>query len=634
MDQVTIDKILAGVTDEQRQAIEYVKTHARLLAGPGTGKTHVLTRKVLWLVLKYSVDPKEILALTFTRMVTAQLKHDLREVLEPHNIETPVVSTLHSFALKQILFNSRKVEELPRPVRVADDWEERYIIEEDLKILLGVSRIGEVRDLIQRLSADWETLKADELGWNDTFPNSKFLGALQQHKAVYGETLRAELVYKLKRALEQNTEFNLDNEYKYVLIDEFQDLNACDLAVVKSLSEKGATIFVVGDDDQSIYGFRYADPAGIRQFPETYNDAERLLLTTCYRCDKTIIQQAEFVADQDTKRLPKMTKPRDGTADGEVMLVQCVNQDQEASTIATKIKQLTEDGMRPEDIVVLSRNKAILGLIKDKIVAKGVNVSMSLENELTVSNEYRIAISILRLLVNKEDELAMRTLIQFGKNGLGDKCIELLWGYATDKGLRFNVALESVRKDTTAIGSMWNRVIKFTDEIDKHLEGLKKTEELDVLIVKIVNSSVSEEGLREKVKSYIKKIKDETNADTLEKLVKGISIASDMIEQETAPDAVSVLTMHQAKGLTFDTCFIVGAEDEFIPGRNEGEFIGDERRLLYVSMTRAKHKLYISYCGKRTGNQKYYGRVSSKGQEQRKLTRFLADAKLKIVKIQ
>lgn len=633
MDSEAISKMLEGITDEQRLAIEYVDGHARLLAGPGTGKTHVLTRKVLWLVLKHNVNPQKILALTFTRLAAAQLRRDLKEVLEPHNIQIPTVSTLHSFALRQILFNSRTIEELPRPIRVADDWEERYIIQEDLKKILGAERIEEVQALIQRLSADWETLKADELSWTDAFPNPKFIGALQQHKDVYGETLRAELVYKLKRALDQSGEFKLDNEYKYVLIDEYQDLNACDLAVVKSLSEKGSKVFVVGDDDQSIYGFRYADPVGIRQFPEVYSGAARLLLTTCYRCDKTIIQQAEFVADQDTQRLPKSTKPRDNARDGEVVLIQCSDQDKEASVVATKIKKLIDGGMRPEDIVILSRSKAILGPIKDQIIAKGVNVSMALEDELIEAKEYRTALSLLRLLSNKEDELAIRTLIQVQKNGLGDKCIDLLWAYASGKGLRLSSALEAIKNDDSALGSMRARIIQFIDELEKRLEELKKIENLEELIEKVANDCVQEEALREKISSYFKKIKEGSGADTIEKLVKSIGTASDIIEQETAPDAVNILTMHQAKGLTFDTCFIVGAEDEFIPGRNDTEFIGDERRLLYVSMTRAKHKLYVSYCGKRTGNQKYYGRVPKGGQENRKLTRFLADAKIKIVRV-
>jgi DNA helicase-2/ATP-dependent DNA helicase PcrA len=600
-----------------------------LLAGPGTGKTHVLTRKVLWLVLKHEINPQEILALTFTRLAAAQLKHDLGEVLRPHEIPVPVVSTLHSFALRQILCNSKTIEELPRPIRIADDWEERNIVQEDIKKILGSANIKEVQKLINRLSADWETLKAEELGWDSTFPNPKFLGALQQHKTVYGETLRAELVYKLKRTMDQSKEFKLDNQYKYVLIDEYQDLNACDLAVVRSLAEKGAKLFVVGDDDQSIYGFRYADPIGIRQFPEIYTGAARLLLTTCYRCDKTIIQQAEFVADQDTKRLPKTTKPRDNAGDGEVFLIQCSDQGSEASMIAKKIKRLVDEGTSPEKIVVLSRSSIILGPIKEQIEAQGIKVSMTLEDELTDAKEYRMVLSILRLLVDSSDALALRTLIQVERNALGDKCINLLWQYASEKGLRLDIAMEEIKKDPSTLGSMRTRVITWLDELNRRLAELKKIEDLATLVEKLIVDCVTDEKLREKVRTYLKEVMEESESDTLEKLVRDIGIASDMIEQETSPNAVSILSMHKAKGLTFDICFIAGAEDEFIPGRNEGEFIGDERRLLYVSMTRAKHKLYISYCAKRTGNQRFYGRVVEGGQENRKLTRFLTDAKIK-----
>ena len=315
-EQIEVE-ILKGVAPDQKLAIQYVGGHARLLAGPGTGKTHVLTRKVMWLVLKEGIAPADIIALTFTRLAAAQLREKLKESLDPHGVSTPPVSTLHSFALRQILHNKQTVRELPVPVRVADDWEERHIIQEDLKRILELPRIEKVHDLIQRLSADWETLKAEEGGWEESFPDPRFLGALEQHKAVYGETLRSELVYRLKRALEQRGEFNLDHEYKYVLIDEYQDLNACDLAVVRSLSTntEGAKLFVVGDDDQSIYGFRYADPVGIRRFPEDYG-AERLDLEVCFRCDKEILKQAEFVASQDIKRLPKKTRPRDNAEDG------------------------------------------------------------------------------------------------------------------------------------------------------------------------------------------------------------------------------------------------------------------------------------------------------------------------------
>lgn len=626
------DNILDGITEDQRRAIEHIDSHARLLAGPGTGKTHVLTKKVLWLVLKHGVDPKDIIALTFTRLAAAQLRAKLKEVLEPHDRQTPNVSTLHSFALRQILFNSRSVKELPSPVRVADDWEERHIIQEDIKRILELKRIDEVQNLINRLSTDWETLKAEEGGWQENFPDPRFLGALEQHKGVYGETLRAELVYRLKRALDQSGEFKLDHAYKYILIDEYQDLNACDLAVVRLLSENGdgAKLFVVGDDDQSIYGFRFADPVGIRRFPEDYG-AERLDLETCFRCDKEILRHAEFVASQDIQRLPKKTRPRDNAADGKVVLIRFADQDKEAAGVAGKIKQLIDSGTKPEQIVILSRSKKILEPIKEQLKVHDVNVSGSLESELEMTKPFRCVISLLRLVANETDDLALRTLLQCDDNDIGEVKIDAIWKYAAAKNIRISEALMQIQADPAIIPTHGAKIKAYMDKITAMVKELRQVKPLGSLIEMVTSEYCAAGDLGQKIDSYFKGLVSGEESQKLEDLLKAVSTSSEMIEQETEKDAVSVLTMHQAKGLTFEVCFIVGAEDEFIPGRNDGETMGDERRLLYVSMTRAKHELYISYCDHRTGGQKFMGRVSEYGQERRSLTRFLRDAKIEIV---
>ena len=629
--QKTKEEVIQNIFDEtspdQQTAIKHINGHARLLAGPGTGKTHVLTRKVLWLVLKQEIEPRDILTLTFTRLAAAQLRNHLTEFLTPHEIETPVVSTLHSFALRQILYNSGNVEELPRPVRIADDWEEKEIIRKDLKKILDVRLIKKVKELIDRLSADWETLEAEGTGWEDSFPDPRFLSALRQHKTVYGETLRAELVYKLKRALDQNSEFRLDNNYKYILIDEYQDLNACDLAVIKSLSQKGY-IFAVGDDDQSIYGFRHAHPVGIRQFLQDYDNAQSLSLTICYRCDKSILRQAEFVADQDIKRLQKKTKPINDAEDGEVTLTECPNQAKEAEVVATKIRKLIDEGLSPEKIVILSRNKKILKPIKEHLIGQEIKISSSDDN-LSNTNEFRKVVSILRLLANRNDALAYRTLIQIEKNDLGDKCINSLWEYCTTKSVRLNIALEHVRNDPSVLGKFGEKINRFLNELDKRLSKLEGFEILEETIDNTLRVCITGESERMKMSEYLKRIAYETGTDDIEGLIKSINISSNLTEQEISQKTVSVLTMHQAKGLTFDVCFIVGVEDEFIPGKNNTDSKeNDERRLLYVSMTRAKHKLYMSYCTRRTGDQKYIGHPRQTNQESRKLTRFLADAKI------
>ena len=167
--------IHGDATSDQIKAIDHVGSHARLLAGPGTGKTKTLTRRVLSLILQHNADPETILLLTFTRLAAAQLKDEIKKVLEPLGKATPQVSTLHSFALSQILFNSSRVDALPRPIRIADDWEERHIIQEDLKRILNLKEIADVQKLINQLSTDWETLRVDEIGWQQQFPNPPFL---------------------------------------------------------------------------------------------------------------------------------------------------------------------------------------------------------------------------------------------------------------------------------------------------------------------------------------------------------------------------------------------------------------------------------------------------------------------------
>ena len=623
------EQIHGDATPDQIAAIDHIGKHARLLAGPGTGKTKTLTRRVLSLVLQHNIPSETILLLTFTRLAAAQLRSEIAKVLEPLGKDLPQVSTLHSFALRQILHNSDRVDALPQPVRIADDWEERHIIEEDLKKILNLKEVSEVRTLINQLSTDWETLRIDEVGWEQQFPNPAFLGAWRDHKNQYGETLRAELVYQLKKQMNQNREFKLDREYKHVLIDEYQDLNACDLAIVSELA-KQSELFVAGDDDQSIYGFRYASPAGIRNFPQIFPDVQKMALEICFRCDKNILGHAEFVAALDPARLPKPTRPRDAAEEGEVLIIGFKDQYHEASVIAGKIKKLVSKGIKPDQITILlrgDRNGQISGPIIDELKKQGVDVSLSTESEIDNNEEYRIVLSLLRLVADEKDSLAWRTLLQVQKNGMGSECINSVWTYAKGKGIRFSAALGDAARTPALLGKFGPKVQKFFNDTSILVKELKGIEAPSDLLDKIIGSCMTEGEMKEKVKKYLKEILAQ-EIDGIPELLKAISTGSDTIEQETKENAVNILTMHQAKGLTFDVCFIVGAEDEFIPGRNTGDREGDERRLLYVSMTRARHNLYITFCNKRTGPQRHSG--SNSGTEKRTLTRFLRDTKIPI----
>lgn len=621
-----------GLSPDQVDAARHVGSHARLLAGPGTGKTRTLTRRVLALILDYGVEPQRILALTFTRVAAFQLRQEIQQTLQPLGIDTPRVSTLHSFALRQLLRNARRIETLPQPLRIADDWEERHVIQEDIKQRLQRTRISEIQDLFKQLSADWETLRRDDPNWEVLFPDPAFLGAWREHRTVFGYTLRAELVYQLRRALNQYPDFDLEDDFQHVLVDEYQDLNACDLDVIRELARRRCEIYAAGDDDQSIYGFRYADPEGIRRFMENYHPSVNLSLEVCYRCDRSILRIAEFVADLDVDRLRKNTRARETAAAGEVHLLCFVDQYQEAREIARLCQHLVQtENVKLDEILILlrgDRHRALSSVLRQALVQKNVTVAEYVESSPLDINEGRLVLAILRLLVDAEDNLAWRTVLQLRK-GIGPSSLRAVQDWARNNSVRFTAALQAIKENPERVKGVGKRIAQAVAEYETLLERLSQgAPPLDEQIQRTARQAVDDEEQREKVVIFLSTIAEETAAGSLSDLVNALGASLDAAEQELVEGAVNILTMHKAKGLSADVIFIVGAEDEFIPGRNEGQREGDERRLLFVSMTRARHLLYISYCQRRIRHQAHLGRES--GRPDRSLTRFLRDAPIRV----
>lgn len=624
-----------GLSDEQQLAAGHVGNHARLLAGPGTGKTRTLTHRILALVLEHGIDPRRILALTFTRVAAFDLGRKVRAVLEPRGMDPPRVSTLHSFALRQLLRNIGRVDTLPQPLRIADDWEERHIIQEDIRERMGTvpgrpgpPRIREVQELFRRLSADWETLEAETADWEGRFPDPAFLQSWREHRAVFGYTLRAEMVYQLKRALNQYPDFGFDQRYRHVLIDEYQDLNACDLAVVREMANRGAEIFAAGDDDQSIYGFRGAEPEGIRQFTEEYRPSSDLTLTTCYRCDRSILRIAEFVANLDTGRQPKHTVPVHGAGAGEVRLLRFRSEQEEALGIARACDYLTNvAGVRPDQILVLLRSdtrRALSSIINARLADCGIPSAAYVDDKLTDTTGGRMVLALLRLLVDAHDDLAWRTALQL-TTGIGVGSLRAAEELARVGNMTFAEALASIKAHPEAVERVGQRLSRAAAHIDSLLAAWSSQQLSLEESVRAVGEHVSghpEE--RARLIGWLGAVAEEAGASSLEELLKALAVSLDQGEQELEPGAVNILTMHKAKGLNVDVVFIAAAEDEFLPGRNEGQREGDERRLLFVSMTRARHRLFITYCRLRTGQQARLGRPT--GRPTRCLTRFLRDA--------
>ncbi len=624
-----------SLSTDQLNAASHYGRNALLLSGPGTGKSLTLIRRVYSLIYSHKVKPSDILILTFTRIGALELRQEVNKELEELGKGFPYVSTLHSFALRQIIKNGHRIKRLPRPIRIADDWEEENIIFDNLKhdlsnhlvkVLPNIkSKLRKIRKLFSQLSADWETLKID-LPQNDHIcRNAQFIGAWNTHRDIFGYTLRSELVYQLKKALEQDSRFTLEKKYKYVIIDEYQDLNSCDLAVIKELKDRGSEIFVAGDDDQSIYGFRYANPDGIRKYSKEYS-AKTFELNTCYRCDKSILELADFVASLDPERLEKNVSARPDADNGTVELWSFDDQIKEAKWIANKCHdELRND---PNSTILILMRSDHLSRLSRPIVDKcnDYDIDCAIKTEQNELDQYMIVLfAYIRIFCDEWDSLAWYTLLN-ASSGIGKTTLDSMRKDATKRAKRFgyivkNICEGNILEYPKRVTNRISEIIAYKNEII-NLDGpfIEK-------VAKLIKIAIIDKGIRKKVKQYLNRIINEFQVSTFAELINVQTMTITKAEQELTAGAVNVMTMHRAKGLSADIVIIVAVEDEIIPGKNIEENIEDERRLLYVSITRTRHKLFLTYCDKRTGDQRFMGRVNGSGE--RNITRFLKDSGLK-----
>ena len=504
-------------------------------------------------------------------------------------------------------------EKFPGPFRIADDFEEREIIVEDLKKLLKLANVKQAMALIAEMSADWETLGLGKSAGEVGFADPKFLGAWREHRKIYGYTLRAELVYRLKEAFEQG---QLDDYVapKHVLVDEYQDFNPCDQAVAKLLVLQGAELYVAGDDDQSIYGFRHAEPEGLGRFTDDYSPATELELTERKRSGTRILQFSEFVVNQDPRRKPKTLVASSDAAVGTVRILRFRDQHDEASGVASLCQKLATSYAVPlERMLILVRSDfrgKFSTSMRQALLDAGIKMAEVVNPQAPLEMESgREVLCLLRLKVDRKDPLSWRTLLGIRKNNIGSTTLEAIYDLARTTSSSFSDALFKIESDPSAISNRGEVVRKDVVDILTLLTSLAANPQEDPLgvINEVVVKVVSDAEHRESIIQVFETIIDQSGVQDLEAMLRVYSTALGDKEQDLSEGAVPMMTMHQAKGLTADAVFIIAAEDEYIPGRDRESALGDARRLLYVSLTRARQYLFVSHCLRRTGEQQYSG---------------------------
>jgi DNA helicase II / ATP-dependent DNA helicase PcrA len=590
-------------TAEQNAILAHdYRQHARVLAGPGTGKSATLVALVDHLLLGNPAPRVKLL--TFTRAATAELA---KKVSDHPAAAAERPSTIHSFSISVLLQNPG-TGDFPQPLRIADKWEESNIVWPSLAHRINV-RVNHLNNLIREMAANWEFLEPHVLPGVDPAERARFVGAWNEHRQIYGYTLLAELPFALRQALQDHAD--LDGiEYNLLIVDEYQDLNACDLEVLHLIAERGCSIIAAGDDDQSIYSFRYAAPEGIRRFPDDYPGCSRYPLTITQRCGRRIIEWASYVIAGDPGR------PHDrhalacaaGSPDGEVALLAFRGEVAEAHGIARLIRQLIErDHVPPEEILVLLRgdhNGTFSGPIKAALDELHIAYSdPDAVEQILAEPDHRRVLATFRLLVHDRDSLAWASLLSLTP-GIGQTFGDYVYERARVARVQFGEALFTayeanfpdaprsaglVRTLMQAV-TAWVAVHPVPEEIPEGGWGhwIAATAGDDVVpepSAACVDLLLALDDLIEEDQGFGRFLSQITG------LGKDRAIAES--------HGVRIMTMIGSKGLTVRATIIAGLEDGIVP-RPDAD-LGEERRLLYVAMTRAKEFLFCTWAGQRRG---------------------------------
>jgi DNA helicase-2/ATP-dependent DNA helicase PcrA len=590
-------------TEEQAAILDHdIAQSARVLAGPGTGKSATLVA-LINKVLNENQNCK-IKLLTFTRAATAELalkvsEHPAASTLRPN--------TIHSFAIS-VLMQNPGAGNLPQPLRIADDWEYGNVVTNTLARRAELTQ-RKLKQLVTEMAANWESLNPEKDPGIDESTRARFLGSWNEHRQIYGYTLLAELPYALRNTLRDHPDVNGIN-YDCYVVDEYQDLNACDLDLLRRIAAHGSSIIAAGDDDQSIYSFRKAAPEGILRFHGDYPNSADYPLSITQRCGRRIIEWANYVIEGDPDRhseKPQLTYT-DHSPEGEVALLSFPGHAAEAEGIASLVNQLIlKRQIEAKDILILLRsdyNESFSSPIKEALNNFEIPYSDSeaIERVLAEYNNRRL-LEIMRLLVFREDSLAWASLLTLTR-GIGDAFIDFIYRASLNSHCQFGQALLAAYNDgfpaaPTASAAKARRLIHdVLGWLDEHAVLQHDGDGWGHWIARLGGGDVVPAPTQEFVETlHALDNLVETDQEFGRFLSQITPLAKDWALSKNT--GVRIMTLAGAKGLTVRATIIGAVEEGLIP-RPDGN-LGEERRLLFVGMTRAREYLYCTWARRRRG---------------------------------
>ncbi len=671
-------KILEGLTEAQKQAVTHIDGPMLVLAGPGSGKTRVITHRVAYLIHK-AAAPWNILALTFTNKAAQEMRERLVNLNVPRG---STICTFHSLAARLLREFAQEVG-LPSNFSIYDTTDQKAAVKQALKNCELDTQSFTPASMLSAISNyknDIKTPEDIEAISHDFFTKVKvkvykaYQAILETNGALDFDDLIMKLALLLRDA--PHVRKLLNQRYRYVLVDEYQDTNHCQYQIARGLALDHNNLFVTGDPDQSIYGWRGADIGNIMAFEDDYPHARVVRLEENFRSVPEILKIADDLIKHNKQRKKKrLFTNRSGGVSPE--LIECSNEYDEALNAAQWITQLHNEGYNYNDIAVFYRINAMSRVIEQTLRDSAIPYQIVRGLEFFKRREIKDMIAYMRLLINPADEVSLLRVINRPARGIGATTLHKLSAYAKAKGFDLWQAINEVQNIDTISAGIKSRVNNFVNLI-KTLQGNLDKKVSDIIrityqlsgmkallakepttdqhdnVTELINSAVQYEqqyeplkqpqaekpqeppqntqhntniqydithDIQQKNTSVLQDNSSEKqtqghiqtaepaappenlDAPSLAGYLQDIALVSDADGYDNSTGSVSLMSLHAAKGLEFPAVLIIGVEDGIIPhirSAYEKKDLEEERRLLFVGITRAKEKLRISYARRRT----------------------------------
>jgi len=604
--------ILATLNPAQREAVEAIEGPVLILAGPGSGKTRVITHRIAYLIKSCGVSPHNIMAVTFTNKAAREMKERLEQLLG-QAVEALTLGTFHAICAR-ILRREGKAIGLDSSFVIYDEEDQLSLTKQALEelnldpkqyapralhsaISAAKSRLIDPNDYAQRVSSYFEEIV------HRIYQHYQQL--LSQGRAVDFDDLLMKTVQLFRDHSQILSRYQ--SKYVHILVDEFQDTNIVQYMLMKHLAGKYRNLCVVGDPDQSIYSWRFADLRNILSFEKDYPEAKVVILEQNYRSTKTILEVASGIISANVQRKPKKlwTENEDGAS---VTVIESYNAEEEAQSVVNEIEKLVgQDQISLKDCAVMYRVNAQSRALEETFLRYGVPYRLVGGTRFYQRREVKDIIAYLRLIHNPQDNVSLVRIINVPVRGIGQRTLSQLqsWAKAHDSSLfeaSKQVANEKILPQRIA------QALAGFDAVITELIAQSHELSLSGLLDKILEHTRYREYLLSKedgedrweniieLKNVASEYDELDPEEALAAFLEKVSLVSDIDELDEKADAVTLITLHQAKGLEFPAVFIVGLEEGILPHRRSFDDPGEmeeERRLCYVGITRAKKRLYL-----------------------------------------